>query len=108
MSRDRLQIVDHADRDPAADLGEAAASSRSGDRRPGGRKRIAGSGALSRRRLSARSLKQLPAPTPSSTRLALMTALFTREPAPTDHGGETTEDRLARRAANWTPATIHR
>jgi hypothetical protein len=35
-------------------------------------------------------------------------ALFSREPAPTDHDGETTEDRLARRAANWTPATIHR
>ena len=35
-------------------------------------------------------------------------ALFTREPAPTDHDGETTEDRLARRAANWTPAIIHR
>jgi hypothetical protein len=35
-------------------------------------------------------------------------ALFTREPAPIDHGGETTEGRLARRAANWTPATIHR
>jgi hypothetical protein len=35
-------------------------------------------------------------------------ALFTREPAPTDHEGETTKDRLARRAANWTPATVHR
>ena len=35
-------------------------------------------------------------------------ALFTHEPAPTDHDGETTEGRLARRAANWTPATIHR
>jgi len=35
-------------------------------------------------------------------------ALFTREPAPTDHDGETAENRLARRAANWTPATIHR
>ncbi|HEY1796085.1 MAG TPA: hypothetical protein VGG57_08195 [Stellaceae bacterium] len=34
--------------------------------------------------------------------------LFTRDPAPTDHDGETTESRLARRAANWTPATIHR
>jgi hypothetical protein len=34
--------------------------------------------------------------------------LFTREPAPTDHNGETTEGRLARRATNWTPATIHR
>ena len=35
-------------------------------------------------------------------------ALFTREPAPTDHDGETTESRIARRAANWTPLTIHR
>lgn len=35
-------------------------------------------------------------------------AFFTREPAATDHDGETTDDRLARRAANWTPATIHR
>lgn len=35
-------------------------------------------------------------------------ALFTRDPAPTDHDGETTESRLARRAANWTPATVHR
>lgn len=35
-------------------------------------------------------------------------ALFAGEPAPTDHDGETTEERLARRAANWTPATIHR
>ena len=35
-------------------------------------------------------------------------ALFTREPAPTDHDGETTTDRLARRAANWTPAVINR
>jgi len=35
-------------------------------------------------------------------------ALFTREPAPTDHDGETAEQRPARRAANWTPLTIHR
>ena len=35
-------------------------------------------------------------------------AAFTHEPAPTDHDGETTEDRLSRRAANWTPATVHR
>lgn len=35
-------------------------------------------------------------------------ALFTREPVPTDHDGETTESRLSRRAANWTPAVIHR
>jgi hypothetical protein len=33
---------------------------------------------------------------------------FTRQPASVDHDGEATEDRLARRAANWTPATIHR
>ena len=35
-------------------------------------------------------------------------ALFTRESAPTDHDGETAEDRLTRRAVNWTPATINR
>jgi len=35
-------------------------------------------------------------------------AAFTATPAPTDHDGENTGDRLARRAANWTPATIHR
>jgi hypothetical protein len=35
-------------------------------------------------------------------------AAFSGEPDPTDHDGETTEDRLARRAANWTPATLHR
>jgi hypothetical protein len=52
--------------------------------------------------------------TASGTRAVINTtclddrALFTREPAPTDHDGEATEDRLARRAANWTPATIHR
>jgi hypothetical protein len=33
---------------------------------------------------------------------------FTQRPDPVDHGGEPTGDRLARRAANWTPATIHR
>jgi hypothetical protein len=33
---------------------------------------------------------------------------FIRDPAPTDHDRETTEDRLARRATNWTPATLHR
>jgi hypothetical protein len=33
---------------------------------------------------------------------------FTRKAAPVDHDGETTETRLARRATNWTPATIHR
>jgi hypothetical protein len=52
--------------------------------------------------------------TASGTRAVINTpclddrALFTREPAPTDHSAETTEDRLARRATNWTPATIHR
>jgi len=35
-------------------------------------------------------------------------AAFTREPVPVDHEGEATGDRLARRAASWTPATIHR
>ncbi len=35
-------------------------------------------------------------------------AAFTRQPTPVDHEGEATGDRLARRAANWTPATIHR
>jgi hypothetical protein len=35
-------------------------------------------------------------------------AAFTRQPAPVDHDGEKAQDRLARRAANWTPATIHR
>jgi hypothetical protein len=35
-------------------------------------------------------------------------ATFIRQPAPVDHDGEATEDRLARRAANWTPANIHR
>jgi hypothetical protein len=34
-------------------------------------------------------------------------ALFTAGVAPTDHDGEATEDRLARRAANWTPTTLH-
>jgi hypothetical protein len=35
-------------------------------------------------------------------------ALFTRDPMATDHDGETAESRLARRADNWTPATVHR
>jgi hypothetical protein len=35
-------------------------------------------------------------------------AAFIRQPDPVDHDGEATEDRLARRATNWTPATIHR
>ena len=52
--------------------------------------------------------------TASGTRAVINTpclddrALFTREPAPTDHSAETTEDRLARRATDRTPATIHR
>ena len=52
--------------------------------------------------------------TPSGKRAVINTtclddrALFTRDPAPTDHDGETTEDRLARRAVDWTPATVHR
>jgi hypothetical protein len=33
---------------------------------------------------------------------------FTRQPIPVDRDGEAAGDRLARRAANWTPATIHR
>ena len=57
--------------------------------------------------LSAHGLK-------SSTRAVINTnalqdrARFTRSPARTDHDGETIEGRLARRAANWTPAVIHR
>jgi len=35
-------------------------------------------------------------------------AAFTQQPSPVDHDGEATTDRVARRAANWTPATIHR
>lgn len=34
-------------------------------------------------------------------------ALFTGVPASTDHDGETVQSRIARRAANWTPTTIH-
>jgi hypothetical protein len=34
-------------------------------------------------------------------------AAFTQKPQPVDHDGEATGDRLARRAANWTPATMH-
>ena len=34
-------------------------------------------------------------------------ARFTGTPAPTDHDGETVENRMARRAANWTPTVIH-
>lgn len=35
-------------------------------------------------------------------------AAFTRRPSPVYHDGEATDDRLARRATSWTPATIHR
>jgi len=35
-------------------------------------------------------------------------ARFAGEPAPHDHDGEAPADRLARRAANWTPARLHR
>jgi hypothetical protein len=35
-------------------------------------------------------------------------AAFIGQPIPVDHDGEATDDRLARRSANWTPATIHR
>lgn len=35
-------------------------------------------------------------------------ALFTQDPARPDHDGEETAARLARRAANWTPAVVHR
>ncbi len=35
-------------------------------------------------------------------------ASFTAAVAPVDHDGEATEDRMARRIANWTPAIVHR
>ena len=35
-------------------------------------------------------------------------ARFSGEPDPHDHEGEALADRLARRAANWTPARFHR
>jgi hypothetical protein len=35
-------------------------------------------------------------------------AAFTQEPSAPDYAGETTEARLARRAANWMPAIVHR
>ena len=34
-------------------------------------------------------------------------ALFTGMPVPTDHNGETVDNRQARRAAMWTPTTVH-
>jgi hypothetical protein len=52
--------------------------------------------------------------TASGTRAVINTnclddrAAFIHQPNPTDHDGEEIEDRLARRAANWTPATLHR
>jgi hypothetical protein len=52
--------------------------------------------------------------TASGTRAVINTnslddrALFTGAPTPVDHENETPEDRLARRAANWTPAMIIR
>lgn len=33
---------------------------------------------------------------------------FSQEPVSPDYAGEATADRLARRAANWTPAALHR
>lgn len=35
-------------------------------------------------------------------------AMFTQNPAQADHDGEETAARLARRAANWTPAVLYR
>lgn len=35
-------------------------------------------------------------------------AAFTQQPDVVDHDDEATGDRLARRASNWTPATLHR
>jgi hypothetical protein len=52
--------------------------------------------------------------TASGTRAVINTnclddrAAFTAKANPTDHDGEATEDRLARRDANWTPTTLHR
>jgi len=52
--------------------------------------------------------------TASGTRAVINTnclvdrAAFTGEPNPTDHDGEGADDRLTRRSANWTPATLHR
>ncbi len=51
--------------------------------------------------------------TPAGTRMVTNTnclndrALFTATPAATDHDSETVEDRVLRRAANWTPTVIH-
>ena len=52
--------------------------------------------------------------TASGTRAVINTnclddrAAFTQQPNPIDHDGEAIGDRLARRAANWTPAALHR
>jgi hypothetical protein len=52
--------------------------------------------------------------TPSGVRAVINTpcledrAGFTRDPVTVDHDDETSADRIARRAANWTPATVHR
>jgi hypothetical protein len=35
-------------------------------------------------------------------------ALFTGTVAPVEHDCESTEDRMAHRTANWTPAVLHR
>lgn len=52
--------------------------------------------------------------TPAGTRAVINTnalterAVFTQEPARPNHDGEDVAARLARRAANWTPAVLHR
>ncbi len=52
--------------------------------------------------------------TPSGPRAVINTnalddrARFAGEPTPYDHDGEALADRPARRAANWTPAIVHR
>jgi hypothetical protein len=52
--------------------------------------------------------------TPAGSRAVINTnalderARFTGEPTPHDREGETLADRLARRAASWTPAVLHR
>ena len=52
--------------------------------------------------------------TASGTRAVINTnclddrAAFTQQPSPIDHAGEAIGDRLARRAANWTPAALQR
>ena len=51
--------------------------------------------------------------TTSGTRAVINTnclddrAAFSQQPNHVDHDGEAIGDRLARRATNWTPATIH-